>query len=212
MSHLHVALVSGISLNDLSAHLWWYLGRSSGFVAFWLLFASVALGLAVSSRVFDGVLGRPWVFEVHKFLSVFVLVVMAFHALIMLPDPYAGFELRELLVPFQSHYRNNAMAVGIITLHGSAFVTATFYMKPLISQKMWRFIHYATFGLYLGALGHGIWSGTDSDRLFVQYSYLASAAAVLFLTFFRILAARSAARAARQDARPTPLAAHRNAA
>jgi predicted ferric reductase len=210
--HLFAIAASGVSLNDLSTHLWWYLGRSSGFVAFWLLFASVALGLAVSSRVFDGMLGRPWVFEVHKFLSVFVLVVMTFHGLIMLPDPYAGFELRELLVPFQSHYRNNAMAAGIITLYASAFVTATFYMKPLINQKTWRLIHYTTFGLYLGALGHGVWSGTDSPRLIVQYSYLASAAAVLFLTFFRILAARSAAKTARTDARPIPLEPHRKVA
>ena len=63
------ALLAFPSYNDLSAHMWWYLGRSSGFVAFWLLFASVALGLAVSSRVFDGLLGRPWVYELHKFVS-----------------------------------------------------------------------------------------------------------------------------------------------
>jgi predicted ferric reductase len=182
------------SFSDLSAHVWWYLGRSSGFVAFWLLFASVALGLAVSSRVFDGLLGRPWVFELHKFLSILVLLVMAFHGLIMLPDPYASFSLKELLVPFQSHYRNNAMAAGIITLYASMFITATFYMKPLINQRMWRLIHYLTFSLFVGALGHGIFSGTDSRALLVQYQYLAAAAGVLFLTFFRVLAARSVAR------------------
>ena len=92
-----------ISFPDISQHMYWYMGRSSGFVAYWLLFASVALGLAVSSRVFDGVLGRPWVFEVHKFLSVFVLFVMLFHGLIMLPDPYSKFKIAELLVPFHSH-------------------------------------------------------------------------------------------------------------
>jgi predicted ferric reductase len=192
-----------VSAADLSGHIWWYLGRSSGFVAFWLLFASVALGLAVSSRVFDGVLGRPWVFELHKFLSLFVLVVMTFHALIMLPDPYANFGLREVLVPFQSHYRNNAMAAGIITLYGSAFVSATFYMKPLISQKLWRAIHYLTFALFLGALGHGVWAGTDSGLVAVQYSYLGAGAAVLFLTFFRIFAARSASRGTAKVVRAT---------
>jgi predicted ferric reductase len=188
------------SLDDLSAHLWWYLGRSSGFVAFWLMFASVALGLGVSSRVFDGVLGRPWVYELHKFLSVFVLLVMVFHALIMLPDPYAGFSLRELLIPFQSSYRNNAMATGILTLYGSIFISATFYMKPMISQKMWRLIHYLTFALFLSALAHGIYAGTDSGRSVVQFSYLAAAVSVLFLTFFRILAVRSAARPAKGSA------------
>ena len=176
----------------ISSHIWWYLGRSSGLVAFWLLFASVALGLAVSSRVFDGVLGRPWVFEFHKFLSIVVLAMMTFHALIMLPDPYAGFTLRELLIPFQSHYRDNAMAAGIITLYASALISFSFYVKGVIGQRTWRLLHWLTFALFIGAIAHGVFAGTDSKRLIVQYFYLASAAMVLFLTFFRILAVRSA--------------------
>jgi predicted ferric reductase len=194
------------SLDDLSAHLWWYLGRSSGFVAFWLLFASVALGLAVSSRIFDGVLARAWVFELHKFLSIFVLVAMTFHGLIMLPDPYAKFSLSDLLVPFASHYRTNSMAIGIITLYGSALISATFYIKGLIGQKTWRLIHYATFALFYAALAHGTFIGTDTERLPAQYSYLAAGTLVIFLTFFRILAARSIAR---PKVAPKPAAAHK---
>ena len=186
------AMVYVASTADVSTHMYWYLGRSSGLVAYWLLFASVALGLAVSSRVFDGMLGRGWVFEIHKFLSLFVLVVMCLHALIMLPDPYAKFTLRELLVPMQSHYRNGAMAVGIVTFYGSVFVSATFYMKGIIGQRGWRAIHYTTFALFVGAMAHGLLAGTDAALEPVRMSYLASGVAVLFLTFFRILAARSA--------------------
>ena len=188
------------ALPDFSIHMYWYLGRSSCFVAFWLLFASVAMGLAVSSRVFDGMLARPWVFEVHKFLSVFVLVVMAFHGLIMIGDPYIKFTLRELLVPLQSHYKNTAVALGIVTLYGSLLITLSFYLKGMISQKTWRTLHYLTFALFVGALAHGLWAGTDTKLNYVQYSYLASGTAVLFLTFFRILASRSIAKKARAAA------------
>ncbi len=177
---------------DISAHMYWYMGRSSGFVAYWLLFASVALGLAVSSRVFDGLLGRPWVFEVHKFLSVFVLVVMVFHGLIMLPDPYAKFTLSELLIPFQSHFKNTAMAIGIVTLYSSVLISLSFYAKGLLGQNGWRVVHYLTFALFVGAMAHGVWTGTDTEKGPVRLSYLASGAGVLFLTFFRILAVRSA--------------------
>jgi predicted ferric reductase len=180
-----------IAFPDISQHMWWYMGRSSGFIAFWLLFASVALGLAVSSRVFDGVLGRPWVFEVHKFFSLFVVLVMTFHGLIMLPDPYSHFKLKELLIPFQSHYKDRPMALGIATLYASAFISLTFYLKGLINQQWWRAIHYLTFGLFVMALAHGLWIGTDTKRSLVYWSYLASAFGVLFLTFFRILAVRS---------------------
>ncbi len=175
-------------------HVWWYLGRSSGFTAFWLLFASVAMGLAVSSRVFDGMLARPWVFDVHKFLSIFVLLAMVFHALIMIPDPYAKFTFKQMLVPFESNYRTNAVALGIVTFYASIFITVSFYVKGMIGQNMWRLIHYATFAIFVMALAHGAWAGTDTKKAYVQYSYLASAAAVLFLTFFRILASRSVAK------------------
>ena len=195
-----------VTFPDVSQHMYWYMGRSSGFVAYWLLFASVALGLAVSSRIFDGVLGRPWVFEVHKFLSLFVLVMMTFHGLIMLPDPYAKFTLRELLIPFQTQYKNTAMAIGIVTLYSSALISLSFYAKGLVSQQMWRTIHYLTFGLFIAAMAHGLWIGTDTERSPVQFSYLASALMVLFLTFFRILAARSA------KAKAVPVAARAKAA
>lgn len=175
-------------------HAWWYLGRSSGLTAFWLLFASVAMGLAVGSRVFDGMLARPWVFEVHKFLSIFVLLAMIFHALIMIPDPYAKFTFQQMLVPFQAHSRTNAIALGIVTLYASVFITATFYMKSVIGQNGWRIIHYATFAIFVMALAHGLWAGTDTKKAYVQYAYLAASAAVLFLTFFRILATRSASK------------------
>jgi len=196
---------------DVSEHIYWYLGRASGFIAYWLLFGSVALGLAISSRVFDGMLARPWIFELHKFLSIFVLIVMVFHALIMLPDPWANFTLAELLVPFKSHYRGTAVGLGQLSLYGSAVVTASFYLKRFVGQTGWRLLHYSTFALLLGALAHGIWAGTDSGNTFVQYSYLTSAVAILFLTFFRILATRAAGfrprPAAADPQRTAPLAA-----
>jgi predicted ferric reductase len=180
-------------------HMYWYMGRSSGFVAYWLLFASVAMGLAVSSRVFDGVLTRPWVYEVHRFLSVFVLVAMFFHALIMLPDPYAKFTPAELLIPFKSHYKDTPMAIGIVTMYSSMLITLSFWAKRLIGQNGWRTLHYATFALFVAAMVHGMWIGTDSKQQIVQFSYLASGSMVLFLTLFRILAARSVARPRRID-------------
>jgi len=184
-----------------SVHIYWYLGRAGGFVAFGLLFASVALGLAVSSRVFDGLLARPWVFEMHQFLSLFVLVAILFHALILLPDPYAQFRLQELLVPFESHYRAFAVGVGVIVLYGSIIVSASFWMKGLIGQRGWRALHYLTFLLFAGAIVHGIMAGTDSREPWAQWTYVGAGLAVLFLTFFRILASR---RIQRQSTKLSP--------
>jgi predicted ferric reductase len=197
--------VRELSLPDLGDHAYWYLGRSAGLIAFWLLFASVALGIAVSSRFFDGMLNRGWVYEIHKFLSIFVLLAMVFHVFILLPDPWARFTLVQLLVPFQSHYRPTPVAFGIITLYGSIAITASFYLKGIIGQKGWRWLHYGTFALFVGALVHGLLAGTDSKQPAVQVSYLVSGVAILFLLFFRILVTRAAGgkpRPARPEPRP----------
>ena len=63
-----------------------------------------------------------------------------------------------------------------------------------------------TRALFIGALAHGVWTGTDTEKGPVQFSYLASALMVLFLTFFRILAARSS------KAKAVPAAARAKAA
>jgi len=174
-----------------SVHKWWYMGRASGFIAYGLLCASIVLGLGISSRVFDGLLMRAWVFDLHQFLSVFVLLAMAFHALIMLPDPYAQFTLADMLVPFASPYRPLAVGAGIIVFYGSIIVTLSFYRKQWIGQKGWRALHYASFALFAGALAHGVAAGADSGQAWAQLIYLATGIGVLFLTFFRILAERN---------------------
>ena len=171
-------------------HTYWYLGRSAGFVSYWLLWSIVLLGLAVRSRLFDGWINRGWVFEFHRFLSLLVLLVVTFHALIMLPDPYARFSLREVLVPFQSHLHNTPMALGIVALYGAIFLTASFYVRFLIGQRVWRLLHYLTFAVYVLALLHGLLNGTDSTGALVLGSYYLSAVAVLFFLFYRLLATR----------------------
>ncbi len=186
---------SFIGTGDASTHIYWYLGRSAGFVAYGLLFVSVVMGLGVSSRLFDSVLRRPWVFEVHRFLSLFVLIFALFHALIMLPDPYAQFTVKQLLVPFQSNYRPPAVALGILVLYAAAIVSASFWLKGVIGQKGWRALHYLTFFLFFGAMAHGVWAGTDTGSPLAQIAYLASGAIVLLLTIYRVMMPRTAASA-----------------
>ncbi len=169
-------------------HTYWYLGRSAGLISYWMLCSTVLLGLAVRSRLFDGWLSRAWVFEFHRFLSVLVLLTILFHALIMLPDPYAGFTLREVLLPFQSHLRNTAMALGIVAFYGAVFLTATFWLRGLIGQRTWRLLHYLTFAVYVLSLAHALLNGTDSTSDVVRGGYYVSATLVMFFVFYRLIA------------------------
>ena len=195
------ALLAG-SLDPMtSIHKYWYVGRASGFVAFGLLFVSVAMGLAVSSRIFNGLLARPWVFEMHQFLSLIVLIAMLFHAMILLPDPYAQFRVDELLIPFASRYRPVPVEIGVIVLYGSAIISTTFYIKRFLGHRTWRAVHYSTFALFVAALVHGMLAGTDSQELWAQLAYLSSGLAALLLTLYRILASKQPSRSGKPASR-----------
>lgn len=181
---------------DFGLHTYWYLGRAGGLIAFGLMFVSVVLGVAISSRIFDGLLARGWFFEVHKFVSLFLLGAVIFHAFIMLPDPYANYSVGDLLIPLRSHIMTEATAVGIVSFYGLVVLGLSFYVARWIGQRAWRMMHYLTFLTYLGGTIHAIWAGTDSAVLGVRYALLASGIALVFFILYRILAARSPKRAA----------------
>jgi predicted ferric reductase len=151
----------------------------------------MALGMAVSSRIFDGLLTRAWFFEIHKFLSLAVILAILFHALIMLPDPYASFTVDELLVPFRSHLQPYPLALGIISLYGLTIITMSFYLTRLIGQKVWRLLHYLTFPACVMAILHGVLAGTDSELVEARYFHLGVGLGLLFLVMYRILALRN---------------------
>ena len=180
---------------DFDLQTYWYLGRAGGLVAFALMFVSVILGVAISSRIFDGLLARGWFFELHKFVSLLLLGAVVFHAFIMLPDPYANYSVGDLLIPLRSQIMPEATAVGIVSFYGLVLLTLSFYVTRWIGQRAWRTMHYLTFLTYLGGTVHAIWAGTDSAILGVRYVFLASGIALIFFVLYRILAVRSQKRA-----------------
>jgi predicted ferric reductase len=172
-------------------HPYWYLGRAGGLVAFSLMFISVILGVAISSRIFDGLLARGWFFELHKFVSLLLIGAVAFHAFVMLPDPYANYTVAELLIPLRSHIMPEATAVGIVSFYALILVSLSFYLTRWIGQKAWRQLHYLTFLAYGAGTVHAIWAGTDSELLGVRYVFFATGVALVFFILYRMLAVRS---------------------
>lgn len=196
-----LSLAPGLGSIDPGLHTYWYLGRAGGLVAFGLLFVSVVMGVAISSRIFDGLLARAWFFELHKFVSLFLLGAVLFHALIMLPDPYANYSVDELLIPFRSHLQPTATSLGILSFYGLVLISLSFYLTKLIGQRAWRLLHYLTFLAYTGGVIHAVWIGTDSKLIEVRYVYLGAAIALMFFVLYRILAVRSQKKPA---SRPLP--------
>ena len=195
----------------MDPHFYWYMARSSGIVAFWLLTLSTALGLSTSSRLWDGLLERGWVFETHRVASLMALLFVALHMAVLLPDSWTSFKVVDLLVPGTSAYRVEAVALGVLAMYASIIATVSFYMRRRLGRLTWRALHFTTFGTFVLMLVHGVFAGTDSREPWMRASYAAATLLILFLTVYRILVvpeARSAPPAPRPESGVAPYDSH----
>lgn len=175
----------------MDEHAFWYMTRSAGFVAYLLLFTSVVLGLTMTTGFVQRLVPRYRVYDLHRFLSLLTLSVTVFHVLIVLPDGFIGFSLRELLVPFASPYEPFFMGLGVFSLYFMAIVIGAFYLRPLVSYSVWRALHYTTFAVFVLAVVHGAGAGTDTGATWATWLYAATGLVVFNLVVWRIFWGRS---------------------
>lgn len=176
------------SLSGDAPKAYWYLSRGTAFVSLSLLWISMALGLGITNKAARFWPGLPATFAIHEYVSLLGLAFAAFHALVILGDHYIQFTLLQLLVPFSTvDYRPFWVGIGQIGFYVWAIVAVSFYIRPVIGQKFWRFLHYASFGMYVLGIAHGIFSGTDTSMSWAQNYYWFSAGSLIFLFTARII-------------------------
>jgi hypothetical protein len=169
----------------------WYCVRALGFLAYLVLAASVLYGLLLSTKILDAIAHRPVSFALHKDLSIVGLLLGALHGTLLVFDQSYRFTLVSILVPFESPYSPLTVGVGQLALYATAIVTASFYVRRHIGQKVWRLIHYITFLAFAGASFHGLASGSDSRSAWAFWVYLTPLTAALFLITYRIVVGAS---------------------
>jgi predicted ferric reductase len=169
--------------------LWRYVTRASGIVAYLLLWFSMVLGLAVTSKYLDQLLERVFTYDFHQFISLLSIAFIAVHIIVLLFDRYLPYSIWQILVPFISAYRPFWVGMGVIGFYLIILVTVTFYMRNKIGGKAFRLIHVLSLVGYLGATLHGIYAGTDSTLLSMQLLYKGTGLVVIFLTIFWLVLA-----------------------
>lgn len=166
----------------------WELIRSSGITAVMLLTVAVAMGISVNVRALDGFMKRAWVNEAHGFLSILSLAMMTLHLTLVVVNRHVPISLAEALIPGLAGWRPAALGLGTGALYLSGVLVLSSSFKHAIGHKTWRLIHYGGFLGWVAAMLHGVTAGSDTEAIWVQYVYLASFGAILFLTAFRVLA------------------------
>ena len=64
-------------------------------------------------------------------------------------------------------------------------IVASFYVRRLIGHRTWRAIHFATFAVFLLALLHGLFAGSDTSQPWALVIYWVSGLLVAALTTWR---------------------------
>lgn len=196
----YALIVSGHAPSDETI---WYLIRSSGIVAYLLLTAATAWGILLSSKIVKEWIPAPVALELHNYLSWTALGLTLYHAFLLLFSSFFNYRWVDLLLPFSGPYEPFWVGLGILSMYVMALASLTFYLSKQIGYATFRKIHYLTYGVFGMALLHSWMAG--SDTLALQWVYLGSALLVLFLTFYRILSARSTPATAQSNLHPYTL-------
>lgn len=156
----------------------WLASRAAGLTAYLALTLEIALGLFLSTGVADAWMARARSMELHRWLSRGSLALVAAHASALLLDRAVRFDLVDMLVPFVSGYRPFAVGLGVLGAWLAWGVHVSFSLRDRLGQRLWRALHYSSFGVYALATAHGLLAGSDGGRAGVGALYLGSAALV----------------------------------
>ncbi len=179
------------SLEGSYPKAYWYLSRGAGFAAIGLLWTSMMIGVGISNKLAHLWPGAPPSFAIHEYVSLLGLFFAGFHALILLGDQYSHYQLVQLFMPFGSvQYRPTWVGLGQIGFYVWLIIALSFYVRKRIGPKTWRALHYMSYLTYLGALVHGLMSGTDAGTGWAVDFYWITGGSLLFLTFYRILTSK----------------------
>jgi len=179
----------------------WLIIRGSGLVAFWLLSLSAIWGLLLANKIKMKFLKAKALTYAHESLAIGSVLATIIHMVALYVDDFVEFGAADILVPGSSNWEPAAVAFGIVGFYVLVIVTVSFYIKKMIGQKIWRAVHFLSFGSFASVLAHGVMAGTDTSHPIVYWSYIAVTAVVAGLIAMRILQPAKPARRARPNHR-----------
>jgi sulfoxide reductase heme-binding subunit YedZ len=169
-----------------TTHIFWYLARSSGFLAYLFAWGSVVLGLLMTTRVADRI-DRATQYILHRLLGLGSVVFLGVHLYTLFLDPWAKFSVADLFVPFHATYRPFWTGCGILAAYLLIAVAVTSIFQQRLPKVVWRGVHYLSFLTFFVGLAHGIGSGSDSGQLWAQAIYAVTAFVAAALCLHRVL-------------------------
>ncbi len=163
---------------QVDAHLAWDIARAGGRVGFGLLTASVSLGLVLPMRLTSLTWPRFVTNDLHQYLAVLRTSFLVIHVAGIVVDPSAHISVLQSVVPFTASWRPLPLSLGIVGFDLLMTVWASSPVRARIGCRWWGRFHALTVAIFVGALLHGVYSGTDTHRPWVATLSAVAAASV----------------------------------
>jgi sulfoxide reductase heme-binding subunit YedZ len=165
----------------------WLLARASGLTAYVLLTGSMLAGLVLKSRPFGRAVRTTSAMDVHRFLALLALGMLALHGVALTLDQTVHMPPAALFLPGLSPYRPAAVALGVLACELAGLIVLSFSARRRIGARNWRRLHWTTYLVFVMATAHGLAAGTDSTQPWAFDLYLGAVGAVAFATGWRAL-------------------------
>ncbi len=163
----------------------WIILRAAGIGAFVMLFLSVAWGLVATTSILGKRVSKASATLVHQFMASAGLLLLAGHLALVLGDRWVKFTWVDLLVPLHSSFRPVAIGFGVLAMYGTVLVLASSWARKQIGTVWWRKLHVWAVPAFTLSMLHGIFSGTDTVRPWMYWTYVSTGGLVLFLLIVR---------------------------
>ncbi len=185
--------LSDFLIQSLSAdsQMYWQWSRVLGVVAYLLFWLSVMTGLMIGSKNANTWFSRGTALSWHQFFSSFAIIVALMHAGILYFDGYLNPTVWQLLIPFTMTSLDVSkmvlVGVGQAGLYLAVIIVLGNQAKRFLSQKTWRYIHILALLAYIAFVVHGLYVGTDSQEIWLQWLYFFTNAILGVVIIYRII-------------------------
>ena len=169
----------------MNEHVWWYLARATGLVAWLLGIASVLWGMALSTRALGAKPKAPWLLDLHRYLGGLTVLFVAAHLGALVADSYVEFGPAELFVPMASAWKPGPVAYGIAATYLLVAVEVTSLLRSRLPKRWWRGVHLASYLVALLSSVHFLTAGTEAANPAARLSVVIFGAFTVFFTIYQ---------------------------
>ncbi len=152
----------------ISPHIWWYIARASGIIAWALMTVSVLWGTLLSTRVLRKFDNPSWLQDLHRYLGGMSIIMLLAHMVSLMLDGFLHMSLRAVLVPFATDYRALPVALGIVAFYLLIAVQGSSLLMRWLPRRFWKAVHYSSYLVVILVSFHAGFAGTDVGALWYR--------------------------------------------